>query len=97
VGGSVVGWADVDDEDLLESDSVRDDVSDGEMEPDRSDSADGRSNRFVLSTESGFLRILKLFRRSPLSFTTLSLVSTFSTFPSPDNFLFTTGIGPASS
>ena len=47
MGGSVVGWADVDDEDLLESDSVRDDVSDGEMEPDRSDSADGRSNRFV--------------------------------------------------
>ena len=47
MGGSVVGWADVDDEDLLETDSARDDVSDRAMEPDRSGSADGRSNRFV--------------------------------------------------
>ena len=43
----MIGWADVDDEDLLESDSVRDDVSDGAMELGRSDSADDRSNRFV--------------------------------------------------
>ena len=47
MGGSVVGWADVDDEDLVESDSVSDDVSDRAMEFGRSDSADDRSNRFV--------------------------------------------------